>query len=119
MYDITPQPFCYKYSRTTSNYVGDAMEAGQERIVYDLNEQNLEYITHLSGDTAEDDTRLRQIEVLEDDLQSIDDVEYYRKRQEEEEQDPEGTYWRRSQLEGHRHEMDEAYRWKQARRDEG
>eukprot|EP00971_Amphidinium_carterae_P057578 1138489-Amphidinium_carterae.1 len=74
MYDVTPQPFCYKYSRTTSDYVGDAMEAGQnDRIVYDLNEQNLEYIKDLPGDTAEDDTCLRQIVRLEDDIESIID----------------------------------------------
>eukprot|EP00971_Amphidinium_carterae_P295652 5871585-Amphidinium_carterae.1 len=55
------------------DYCGDAMEAGQDDRVYELNEQNIEYITHLPGDTADDDIRLRQIEHLEDDLQSIDD----------------------------------------------
>eukprot|EP00971_Amphidinium_carterae_P277936 5517134-Amphidinium_carterae.1 len=52
--------------------------------VYDLNEHNIEYLTHLPGDTQDDDKRLRQIEVLEDDLQSIDDQEYYDKRHQQE-----------------------------------
>eukprot|EP00971_Amphidinium_carterae_P048150 948368-Amphidinium_carterae.1 len=62
------------------------MEARQnDRIIYDLNEQNIEYITHLPGDTAElaaeDDTRRRQIVRLEDDIESIIDEEYYTRRQ--------------------------------------
>eukprot|EP00971_Amphidinium_carterae_P276744 5492140-Amphidinium_carterae.1 len=77
--------------------------------VYDLNEHNIEYLTHLPGDTQDDDKRLQQIAVLEDDLQSIEDEEYYAKRRQEELDDPENTYWQRSELEGHQHEMAEAY----------
>eukprot|EP00971_Amphidinium_carterae_P200859 3985944-Amphidinium_carterae.1 len=40
---------------------------------------SLEYITHLPGDTAEDARRMEQILVLEDDIQSLDDEEYYRR----------------------------------------
>eukprot|EP00971_Amphidinium_carterae_P127726 2530319-Amphidinium_carterae.1 len=98
------------------DYVGDAMEAGQEnKIVCDLIEKNLEYLTHLPGDTDEDAVRIRQIEVLEDDIQSIDDEEYYKKRRQQEQDDPEGTFWHRSQYEGHQHNMEEAFRWEQAR----
>eukprot|EP00971_Amphidinium_carterae_P187954 3730633-Amphidinium_carterae.1 len=97
------------------DYGGDAMETGENKIVYDLTEKNLEYLTHLPGDTDEDAIRIRQIEVLDDDIQSIDDEEYYKKREKEEREDPEGTFWRRSQLEGHHEAMMEAYRGEQAR----
>eukprot|EP00971_Amphidinium_carterae_P014401 284443-Amphidinium_carterae.1 len=63
------------------DYVGDAMEARYDDRVYELNEQNIEYITHLPGDTTEDDIRLRQIVHLEDDIESIIDEEYYTRRQ--------------------------------------
>eukprot|EP00971_Amphidinium_carterae_P310124 6162442-Amphidinium_carterae.1 len=46
---------------------------------YNLEEHTLQYITHLPGDTEEDATRMRQYLVLEDDIQSIDDGEYYRR----------------------------------------
>eukprot|EP00971_Amphidinium_carterae_P084943 1680869-Amphidinium_carterae.1 len=44
---------------------------------YNLEEHTLQYITHLPGDTEEDARRMRQYLVLEDDIQSIDDEEYY------------------------------------------
>eukprot|EP00971_Amphidinium_carterae_P232755 4619352-Amphidinium_carterae.1 len=96
---------------------GDArtMEAGHDDMIYELNEHNMKYMTHIQGDMEEDDIRLRQIEHLEDDLQSIDDIEYHEKREQEEREDPEGTFWRRSKLEGHQQAMDEAYRGEQAR----
>eukprot|EP00971_Amphidinium_carterae_P283847 5635403-Amphidinium_carterae.1 len=93
----------------------DNLGYAMEERVYDLNEQNLEYLTHLPGDTTEDDIRIKQIAVLDDDLQSIIDEEYYTKRGQEEIEDPEATFWMRSELEGHQHEMEEAYRWAQAR----
>eukprot|EP00971_Amphidinium_carterae_P253433 5031508-Amphidinium_carterae.1 len=46
---------------------------------YDLLKNTLEYITHLPGDTSEDAKRMEQILVLDDDMQSIDDEEYYRR----------------------------------------
>eukprot|EP00971_Amphidinium_carterae_P152427 3020666-Amphidinium_carterae.1 len=46
---------------------------------YDLQKNTLEYITHLPGDTSEDARRMEQILVLDDDIQSIDDEEYYRR----------------------------------------
>eukprot|EP00971_Amphidinium_carterae_P291830 5793029-Amphidinium_carterae.1 len=82
---------------------------------YGLKIEYLEYMTVIEGDTAEDEIRLKQIQDIEDDMQSIDDREYYDEREREEREDPEGTFWRRSQLEGHQHEMDEAYRGEQAR----
>eukprot|EP00971_Amphidinium_carterae_P170676 3382558-Amphidinium_carterae.1 len=44
------------------DYVGEAMEEGENMFVYDLIEKNLEYLTHLPGDTDEDAARIRQIE---------------------------------------------------------
>eukprot|EP00971_Amphidinium_carterae_P028861 568044-Amphidinium_carterae.1 len=97
---------------------------GRSTIVYDLIEKNLEYLTHLPGDADEDATRIRQIEALEDDIQSIDDDMHYKKRRQEEIDYPEQTYWHRSKYEGHHEEMMESYRWesardRQIRRDEG
>eukprot|EP00971_Amphidinium_carterae_P088590 1753033-Amphidinium_carterae.1 len=89
-------------------------ESNEDRI-YELNENNIEYMTHTQGDTDEDDVRLRQIEHLEDDIQSIDDDEHYNKRRQEELDRPEQIYWERQALERHQHEMDEAYRWESAR----
>eukprot|EP00971_Amphidinium_carterae_P205526 4078870-Amphidinium_carterae.1 len=59
-----------------------------EERVYDLKVHNIECLTHLPGDTTDDDNRVRQIEVLDDDLQSIEDMEYYEKREKEERDDP-------------------------------
>eukprot|EP00971_Amphidinium_carterae_P013093 258050-Amphidinium_carterae.1 len=91
--------------------------------IYDLTEQYIEYMTHVQGDTEDDDIRLIQIQDLEDNMQSIDDQEYYDKREREEQERPKQTWWMRSRLEGHQHEMDEAYRGEEAgdrqlRRDE-
>eukprot|EP00971_Amphidinium_carterae_P246101 4887765-Amphidinium_carterae.2 len=52
---------------------------------------------------------------LEDDIQSIDDNEYWDKREREEREDPEGTFWTRQQLETHQTEMEQAYRVGEAR----
>eukprot|EP00971_Amphidinium_carterae_P144503 2863475-Amphidinium_carterae.1 len=50
------------------------MEAGDNEFhIYDLSE----YMTHIQGDTEEDDIRLRQLQDLEDDRQSIVDKDYY------------------------------------------
>eukprot|EP00971_Amphidinium_carterae_P151439 3002534-Amphidinium_carterae.1 len=85
----------------TADYVGDAMDGEREqpqvgvhperkyipdiyrlpeseggdevRNIYDLSKHTLQYLTHLPGDTVDDDTRIEQIQVLEDDIQSIDD----------------------------------------------
>eukprot|EP00971_Amphidinium_carterae_P247272 4910691-Amphidinium_carterae.1 len=46
---------------------------------YNLEKHTLKYVTHLPGDTEEDATRMRQWLVLDDDIQSIDDDEYYRR----------------------------------------
>eukprot|EP00971_Amphidinium_carterae_P261616 5190096-Amphidinium_carterae.1 len=43
----------------------------------------IEYIAHLPGDTPDDDIRRQQIEHLEDDVESINDAEYYENRQDE------------------------------------
>eukprot|EP00971_Amphidinium_carterae_P017030 336019-Amphidinium_carterae.1 len=53
-----------------------------ERIRYDLSEHTLQHLTHLPGDTVSDDTRIEQIRALEDDIESLDDNDYYKKRQE-------------------------------------
>eukprot|EP00971_Amphidinium_carterae_P013997 275769-Amphidinium_carterae.1 len=91
-------------------------EGGDEvRNVYDLSEHTLQYLTHLPGDTLDDDTRIEQILVLEDDIQSIEDNEYDKKRRQEEIDYPEDTYWNRRHHEGHHEEMMEAYRWESAR----
>eukprot|EP00971_Amphidinium_carterae_P098937 1956517-Amphidinium_carterae.1 len=45
----------------------------EERNYYDLSEYTLQYLTHLPGDTLDDDARIEQIHVLEDDIQSIED----------------------------------------------
>eukprot|EP00971_Amphidinium_carterae_P210114 4168397-Amphidinium_carterae.1 len=74
--------------------------------LYDLNKHTLEYITHLPGDTAEDDRRMQQYAALDDDVQSIEDGEYYARREQEEREDPQGTYWHRSEYEGHEDEME-------------
>eukprot|EP00971_Amphidinium_carterae_P280758 5573719-Amphidinium_carterae.1 len=50
----------------------DFGNAVEER-TYDLTEEHIKYLTRLPGDTLEDDERIRQIDVLDDDLQSIDD----------------------------------------------
>eukprot|EP00971_Amphidinium_carterae_P082933 1640714-Amphidinium_carterae.1 len=86
----------------------------EERHRYDLSEHTLQYLTHLPGDTLDDDTRIEQIQVLEDDIQSIEDDEHYKKRRQEEIDDPEDTYWNR-RGEGHQEEMNDAYRWESAR----
>eukprot|EP00971_Amphidinium_carterae_P149859 2970917-Amphidinium_carterae.1 len=44
---------------------------------FNLEKHTLKYITHLPGDTEDDARRMRQYLVLEDDIQSIDDEEYY------------------------------------------
>eukprot|EP00971_Amphidinium_carterae_P259799 5154647-Amphidinium_carterae.1 len=90
---------------------------------YDLNEHTLQYLTHLPGDTESDDTRIEQIQVLEDDIESLDDDAYYKKRRQEELDDPEDAYWSRRQYEGHHEHMMEEYRAssaieRQQRRDE-
>eukprot|EP00971_Amphidinium_carterae_P039009 766975-Amphidinium_carterae.1 len=90
------------------------MEDGVHHL-YDLNEHNIEYLTHLPGDTLDDDKHLQQIAALEDDLQSIEDEEFYAKRRQEEIDYPEHTFWTRDQLEGHQEEMEHAYRWEKAR----
>eukprot|EP00971_Amphidinium_carterae_P152683 3026512-Amphidinium_carterae.1 len=82
---------------------------------YALKEQYLEYRTVIEGDTPEDEIRLRQIQDIEDDVQSIEDKEFYDEREREEREDPEGTFWRRSQLEDHQTEMEWAYHGEQAR----
>eukprot|EP00971_Amphidinium_carterae_P321663 6393785-Amphidinium_carterae.1 len=87
------------------------MEEGENTIVYELIEKSLEYLTHLPGDTDEDAARIEQIQVLEDDIQSIEDEAYYKKREQEEKKYAEQTYWHRAQYEGHHEEMMEAYRW--------
>eukprot|EP00971_Amphidinium_carterae_P110583 2190561-Amphidinium_carterae.1 len=46
---------------------------------YHLLKNTLEYITHLPGDTQEDAKRMEQILILDDDIQSINDEEYYRR----------------------------------------
>eukprot|EP00971_Amphidinium_carterae_P073318 1449751-Amphidinium_carterae.1 len=96
------------------------MEAGNDNDevqhqIYPLTEQNIEYMEHIQGDTQEDDIRLRQLQDLEDDMQSIDDQEYDDKREREEVERPKQTFWMRSRLEGHQHEMDEAFRGEKAR----
>eukprot|EP00971_Amphidinium_carterae_P290751 5773523-Amphidinium_carterae.1 len=54
------------------------MEAGNnEDRIYELHENNIEYMTHIQGDTDEDDTLLQQIVHLEDDIESIVDEEHY------------------------------------------
>eukprot|EP00971_Amphidinium_carterae_P141661 2806504-Amphidinium_carterae.1 len=45
----------------------------------------------------------------------MDDNEYYDKRRQEEIDRPEQIYWEGQALEGHQHEMEEAYRWETAR----
>eukprot|EP00971_Amphidinium_carterae_P240152 4768091-Amphidinium_carterae.1 len=45
----------------------------------------------------------------------MDDQDYYDKREREEVERPEQTYWMRREFEGYEHEMDEAYRGTQAR----
>eukprot|EP00971_Amphidinium_carterae_P050982 1003802-Amphidinium_carterae.1 len=82
---------------------------------YALREQYLEYMTIIEGDTKEDKICLRQIQDLEDDMQSIDDREYWDNREREETERPEQIFWKRQQLEGYQTEMDHAYRWEEAR----
>eukprot|EP00971_Amphidinium_carterae_P031213 614454-Amphidinium_carterae.1 len=54
------------------------MEAGHDDDhIYELNEQHIVYMTHIQGHTEEDDIRLQQLQDLEDDMQSIDDKDYY------------------------------------------
>eukprot|EP00971_Amphidinium_carterae_P125428 2484681-Amphidinium_carterae.1 len=67
----------------TADNLGDAMEHGVYRVThYDLNEMTLENIAHLPGDTPDDDKRRVQIEHhLEDDIESLNDAEYYENRQ--------------------------------------
>eukprot|EP00971_Amphidinium_carterae_P200758 3983761-Amphidinium_carterae.1 len=48
---------------------------------YALKEQYLEYMTVIEGDTKEDEIRLRQIQDLEDDMQSIDDKDFWDERE--------------------------------------
>eukprot|EP00971_Amphidinium_carterae_P101910 2017269-Amphidinium_carterae.1 len=105
--------------------LGDArtMEAGNDEHNYELTEQHIEYMTHIQGDTEEDDIRLRQFNDLDDDIQSIDDQNFWDKREREEREDPEGTFWSRQQLESYQTEMDMAarvglQRERQERRDE-
>eukprot|EP00971_Amphidinium_carterae_P046310 911593-Amphidinium_carterae.1 len=82
---------------------------------YALKEQYLEYMTVIEGDTPEDEIRLMQIQDIEDDTQSIDDKKYWDNREREEREDPEGTYWTRSQLEDYQTEMEHSYRVGEAR----
>eukprot|EP00971_Amphidinium_carterae_P103906 2057554-Amphidinium_carterae.1 len=82
---------------------------------YALKEQYLDYMTVIEGDTPEDEIQLRQIQDIEDDMQSIDDKEYWDNREREEREDPEGTFWTRSQLEDYQTEMEHSYRNGEAR----
>eukprot|EP00971_Amphidinium_carterae_P279536 5549377-Amphidinium_carterae.1 len=106
-YGITPQPFATNTVGPPSTF-GDVrtMEAGNDNDeqyrIYELTEQHIEYI---QGDTQEDDIRLRQLQDLEDDMQSMDDQEHYDKREREEVERPEHTYWMRREFEGHQNEM--------------
>eukprot|EP00971_Amphidinium_carterae_P295851 5875573-Amphidinium_carterae.1 len=79
---------CSHFATKTVGPEDDLGYAMEER-VYDLNEHNIKYLTHLPGDTKDDSEKIRQIEVLDDDLQSIEDEEYYKKRRQEELDDPE------------------------------
>eukprot|EP00971_Amphidinium_carterae_P026975 531938-Amphidinium_carterae.1 len=71
------------WGRTTTRDDGDESDeyAAGLRInhQYNLEEHTLQYITHLPGDTDEDARRMRQYIALDDDIQSIDDGEYYRR----------------------------------------
>eukprot|EP00971_Amphidinium_carterae_P077933 1541758-Amphidinium_carterae.1 len=80
------------------DYIGDAMEAGMQRVhpelgVYRVTAQNLdettiEYLSYLPGDTPDDEKRRQQINYLDDDIESLADAEYYeRKERGEGEQD--------------------------------
>eukprot|EP00971_Amphidinium_carterae_P032469 639525-Amphidinium_carterae.1 len=82
----------------------------QGRDRYDLEEHTLHYLTHLPGDTVSDDARIEQIQALEDDIESIDDEVYEKKRRQEELDYPEETYWLRQANEGHHEHMMEEYR---------
>eukprot|EP00971_Amphidinium_carterae_P317199 6305988-Amphidinium_carterae.2 len=83
------------------------MEADEERErIYDLSEVHIEYITHLPGDTAEDDIRLRQLQDLDDDIQSIDDQDFWDKRERDERERPEQIYWERQQYETYQTESE-------------
>eukprot|EP00971_Amphidinium_carterae_P351084 6491902-Amphidinium_carterae.1 len=46
----------------------------------ELNEETIEYITYLPGDTPDDERRRQQIHYLEDDIESIVAEEYYAKK---------------------------------------
>eukprot|EP00971_Amphidinium_carterae_P092629 1834548-Amphidinium_carterae.1 len=95
----------------------------QNKFDYPLREEYVEYTTRIEGDTEADVIRLRQIQDLEDDIQSIDDKEYWDNREREEQERPEQIFWERQQLEDHQTDMEHSYRLaeardRQARRDE-
>eukprot|EP00971_Amphidinium_carterae_P189188 3755683-Amphidinium_carterae.1 len=115
-YGITSQPLATNTVGLPSTF-GDVrtMESDDQEYIYDLSEEHVEYMTHINGDTEEDDIRLRQLQDLEDDVQSIDDQNFWDKREREEREDPEGTFWRRQQLESHQTEMEMAARVGEAR----
>eukprot|EP00971_Amphidinium_carterae_P283309 5624693-Amphidinium_carterae.1 len=82
------------------------MEANDQEHIYDLSEEHIEYMTHLPGDTAEDDIRIRQLQDLDDDIQSIDDHDFWDKREREEQERPQQIHWERQQYESHQTEME-------------
>eukprot|EP00971_Amphidinium_carterae_P191212 3794662-Amphidinium_carterae.1 len=71
------------------------MEAGREREplrvhpqlgVYtvttrELNEETIEYLSYLPGDTPDDESRRQQINYIDDDIESLVDAEYYEKKE--------------------------------------
>eukprot|EP00971_Amphidinium_carterae_P097569 1930585-Amphidinium_carterae.1 len=82
-----PAKFITRRRRTTTTAMDDDMLdeftdgiSGQHiDRQYNLEERTLKLVTHLPGDTGEDATRMRQWLVLDDDIQSMDDEEYYRR----------------------------------------
>eukprot|EP00971_Amphidinium_carterae_P020002 394198-Amphidinium_carterae.1 len=62
-------------------------------------------MTHITGDTDEDGIHLRQLQDLDDDIQSIDNHDFGDKSEREEQERPKQIHWERQQLESHQTEM--------------
>eukprot|EP00971_Amphidinium_carterae_P348850 6490704-Amphidinium_carterae.3 len=91
------------------------MEAAEEQdIILPLNEQNIAYLAPIEGDPQDDQVRLQQMRDdgdVDDDMQSIIDANIEAERRRDEREDPEGTFWRRQQLETVQTWMDDEGRY--------
>eukprot|EP00971_Amphidinium_carterae_P004290 85572-Amphidinium_carterae.1 len=92
------------------------MEAAEEQdIIPPLDEHHIDYLATIEGDTPEDEIRLQQMHVINDDMQSIIDENIEAERRHEEIEEPEHAFWSRQLLHSAQNEMDDEGRYAEGR----